>query len=197
MKPEFDNNGLANKAGNIRVYYYDPESKEYIGWSDEYINIGVSMPGDSTDIDPGDDVVGMVAVFDGEGWEQREDHRGELVYSTADGNAVTVDYIGDIREGFTTTAPATQYDTWNGSEWVTDAAAQHAADVAVAEQQRERLINAALQSISVLQLKLQAGRTLTESENNKLSTTLDYIDAVNATDIGTAPDISWPEPPVV
>ncbi|MBC6536212.1 tail fiber assembly protein, partial [Citrobacter amalonaticus] len=27
---------------------------------------------------------------------------------------------------------------------------------------------------------------------NKLNATLDYIDAVTATDTGTAPDINWP-----
>ncbi|MBC6536229.1 tail fiber assembly protein, partial [Citrobacter sp. 966a] len=65
---------------------------EYTGWSDEYINVGVSMPGDSTDIDPGDGAAGKVAVFTGTNWRLEEDHRGETVWSTADGSAVTVDY---------------------------------------------------------------------------------------------------------
>jgi hypothetical protein len=42
---------------------------------------------------------------------------------------------GDYPVGTTTLAPATPYDTWNGSEWVTDIEAQHAADVDAAEQQ--------------------------------------------------------------
>ncbi|MEY1193255.1 tail fiber assembly protein [Klebsiella pneumoniae] len=54
------------------------------------------------------------------------------------------------------------------------------------------LTDAAMQSISVLQLKLLAGRTLTDSEKNKLNTTLDYIDAVAAIDVNSAPDIIWP-----
>ncbi|SAA06611.1 tail assembly chaperone gp38 [Enterobacter roggenkampii] len=64
-----------------------------------------------------------------------------------------------------------------------------------AEQQRKNLIDEAMQSISVIQLKLQAGRKLTTAETEKLNNTLDYIDEVTATDISTAPDITWPEKP--
>ncbi len=58
MKPVFDENGLATEPGDIRCFYYDAVTSEYTGWSDEYINIGVSMPGDSTNKDPGDEVSG-------------------------------------------------------------------------------------------------------------------------------------------
>lgn len=67
--------------------------------------------------------------------------------------------------------------------------------VASAEGKRQLLIDQALQSISVIQLKLQAGRKLTTEETNKLNSTLDYMDEVTATDTSTAPDISWPELP--
>ncbi|WP_312926143.1 tail fiber assembly protein [Atlantibacter hermannii] len=60
------------------------------------------------------------------------------------------------------------------------------------EQQRQLLINDAMQSIAVIQLKLQAGRKLTSDETVKLNSTLDYIDAVEATDTSTAPDVKWP-----
>ncbi len=61
--------------------------------------------------------------------------------------------------------------------------------------QRQSLIDAAMASISLIQLKLQAGRNLTQSETSRLNTVLDYIDAVTATDISTAPDVIWPELP--
>lgn len=53
MKPVFDDNGLAIEEGNIRCFYYCPTTGEYTGCSDEYIYVGVSMPGNSTDIEPG------------------------------------------------------------------------------------------------------------------------------------------------
>ena len=195
MKPVFDNNGLAIQSGEIRCFYYDSFTYEYTGWSDEYINVGVSMPGNSTDIDPGDEVSGMVAVFNGDAWNQQEDHRGETVFSTADSSHVTVDYIGEIRDGFTAAAPATPYDKWDGEKWVTDTEAQHSAAVDAAEAQRQSLIDAAMASISLIQLKLQAGRKLMQAETTRLNAVLDYIDAVTTTDTSTAPDVIWPELP--
>ena len=61
-----------------------------------------------------------------------------------------------------------------------------------AEAQRQSLIDAAMASISLIQLKLQAGRKLVQAETTRLNTVLDYIDAVTATDTSTAPDIIWP-----
>lgn len=191
----FDENGLATQAGDIRCFYYDAASGEYKGWSDEHIYVGVSMPGYSTAVDPGDVQVGFVAVFNGAAWERHPDHRGENVYSTADGCATVVGYIGEIKEGFTVVAPPTSHDEWDGVEWVTDTDARHAADVAAAEQQRQSLIDAAIQSINVIQLKLQAGRKLTATETAKLGATLDYIDAVTTMNTNTAPDIDWPPIP--
>lgn len=195
MKPVFGIDGLATEPGEIRCFYYDGVTGEYTGWSDEYIHEGVSMPGNSTDIDPGDEIPGKVAVFTGGAWIQQEDHRGTVVYSTADGLESIVDYIGEIKPGFTQLMPATLFDKWDGEKWVTDTEAQHIAAVEAAEAQRQSLIDAAMASISLIQLKLQAGRNLTQAETTRLNAVLDYIDAVEATDTSTAPDIEWPVSP--
>lgn len=71
----------------------------------------------------------------------------------------------------------------------------HEQYVAAAEQEKQNRIDEALQSISVISLKLRAGRALTDAEQFRLDSTLDYIDAVTATDTDTAPDINWPTPP--
>lgn len=197
MKPVFDENGLATTPGDIRCFYYDAVTGEHTGWSDEYIHPGVSMPGSSTGIDPGEAEDGYVYLFTGSGWRLEEDHRGETVWSTANGSAVTVDYIGSVHDGYTSIAPSTSYDAWDGKKWVTDIEAQQADAVAEAELHRQQLISVAMQSISVIQLKLQAMRALSDAEKNKLNSTLDYIDAVTATDTATAPDINWPVPPEV
>ncbi|EOU8844674.1 tail fiber assembly protein, partial [Escherichia coli] len=136
-----------------------------------------------------------VAVFTGKGWSHEEDHRNETVYSIENGAAVTVDYIGAIKDGYVTLSPLTPYDKWDGEKWVTDTEAQHSAAVEAAEAQRQSLIDAAMASISLIQLKLQAGRKLTQPENTRLNAVLDYIDAVTATDTSTAPDVIWPELP--
>ena len=150
MKPVFDENGLATVPGDMRCFYYNAVTYEYTGWSDEYINTGVSIPACSTGIDPGENIPGKVAVFTGKGWSHEEDHRNETVYSTENGAAVTVDYIGAIKDGYVTLSPLTPYDKWDGEKWVTDTEAQHSAAVEAAEAQRQSLIDAAMASISLI-----------------------------------------------
>lgn len=194
MKPVFDENGLATEPGEIRCFYYDGVTGEYTGWSDEYIHEGVSMPGNSTDIDPGDEIPGKVAVFTGGAWIKQEDHRGTVVYSTADGLESIVDYIGDIKDGFTTDAPGTPYDKWSGSEWVTDTELQHAADVEASEQQKANLLKSANSKISLWQTELQLG-IISDDDKASLISWIGYIKAVQSVDTSTAPDIEWPLPP--
>lgn len=79
--------------------------------------------------------------------------------------------------------------------WVDLSTPTHEDMIVAADQQRQNLIDSAMQSVNVIQLKLQAGRTLGNEEKTKLDTVLDYIDAVTAIDTSTAPDISWPELP--
>ncbi|MBS7131982.1 MAG: tail fiber assembly protein, partial [Clostridium sp.] len=60
------------------------------------------------------------------------------------------------------------------------------------QQKKQALTDAAMLSVSVIQLKLQAGRKLTEAESVKLNAALDYIDAVAAINPEDGPDIDWP-----
>lgn len=191
MKPVFDENGLATQAGDIRCFYYDAVTMEYAGWSDEYIHEGVSMPGNSTDIDPGEMVAGKVFLFTGTGWQQAEDHRGETVYATADTSSSTVDYIGPVRKGYTTVAPSGPYQKWDGKKWVTDTDAQHAADVETADQKKAALLAQAQGKISLWQTELQLG-IISDEDKESLIAWIGYIKAVTATDTSTAPDIEWP-----
>lgn len=105
MKPVFDSHGLATSAGEVRCFYYSQDTGEYTGWSDEYINIGLSMPARSTDIDPGNDVPGFAYVYENGGWVIKEDHRGETVYILATGEAVKIINIGPYPEGTSTSLP--------------------------------------------------------------------------------------------
>ncbi|ELO7870301.1 TPA: tail fiber assembly protein, partial [Escherichia coli] len=128
-------------------------------------------------------------------WEYVPDHRGEIIYNTETGDAKEITTPGDYPEKTTTIAPLTPYDKWDGEKWVTDTETQHSAAVDAAEAQRQSLIDTAMASISLIQLKLQAGRKLTQAETTSLNAVLDYIDAVTATDTSTAPDVIWPELP--
>ncbi|EFE1556253.1 TPA: tail fiber assembly protein [Escherichia coli] len=188
---------IAIKAGDIIIYNYDGETREYISTSTEYLAVGVGIPACSCLDAPGSNKAGYAICrsADLNSWEYVPDHRGETVYSTKTGQKVTISDIGDYPENTTTKAPSTQFDKWNGTEWVTDNDEQRAAAVAAADAQRQSLIDTTMASISLIQLKLQAGRELTQAETTRLNAVLDYIDAVTATDTSTAPDVIWPELP--
>lgn len=194
MNPVFDKNGLAIEAGDIRCFYYDSITSEYMGWSDEYINIGVSMPGHSTDIDPGGEVVGKIAVFANGQWDMDEDHRGDTVYSTTDASTYTIDYIGPVKDGYTTVAPSGPYQKWDGKKWVTDNDAQHAADVEAADQLKAALLMEAQETISFWQTELQLG-IISDEDKASLIAWMQYIKAVRAVDTSKAPNIEWPKKP--
>ncbi len=188
---------IAIKAGDIIIYNYDGETREYISTSTEYLAVGVGIPACSCLDAPGIHKAGYAICrsVDLNSWEYVPDHRGEVVYSTETGDTREITVPGDYPENTTTIAPLTSYDKWDGEKWVTDTEAQHSAAVEAAEAQRQSLIDAAMASISLIQLKLQAGRKLTQAETTRLNAVLDYIDAVTATDPSTAPDVIWPELP--
>ncbi|WP_227479433.1 tail fiber assembly protein [Escherichia coli] len=189
--------GYALNDGEIIVHNYDGETREYISTSTEYLAVGVGIPACSCLDAPGTHKAGYAICrsVDLNSWEYVPDHRGEVVYSTETGDTKEITVPGDYPENTTTIAPLTPYDKWDGEKWVTDTEAQHSAALDAAEAQRQSLINAAMASISLIQLKLQAGRKLTQAENTRLNAVLDYIDAVTATDTSTAPDVIWPELP--
>lgn len=188
---------ITTKAGDITVYNYDGETREYISTSSEYLAVGVGIPAYSCLDAPGIHREGYVIrrSADFNSWEYVPDHRGEIVYSTETGESKEITSPGDYPENTTTIAPLSPYDKWDGEKWVTDTEAQHSAAVDAAEAQRQSLIDAAMVSISLIQLKLQAGRKLTQAETTRLNAALDYIDALTATDTSTAPDVIWPELP--
>ena len=101
---------------------------------------------------------------------------------------------GDYPEGTTTLAPATPYDTWNGSEWVADTEAKHAADVEAAEQQKAALLLEGKATIGLWQTELQLG-IISDEDKASLIAWVNYIKAVQAVDTSTAPGITWPEKP--
>ncbi len=202
-----DENGIATVAGDITVYHYDEETREYTSSSVEYLALGVGTPAHSCADAPPEAISGYVVCRTAtlNGWEHVPDHRGETVYSTENGTPVQITQPGDYPADTTTKQPATPWDTWNGEAWVTDTERQRAAELEVARLQRreasrrchaEERVDQAMKSIDLINLKLRAGRSLKPEETAKLNAVLDYIDELNALDISKAPEISWPEAPL-
>lgn len=94
----------------------------------------------------------------------------------------------------TTIEPMTPYDRWNGSEWIMDADAQKGGQVATAEQNKASLLAEAQSTISLWQTELQLD-IISDDDKANLIAWMKYIQALNAVDTSTAPDIEWPVKP--
>ncbi|MGX5053105.1 tail fiber assembly protein [Enterobacter asburiae] len=89
-----------------------------------------------------------------------------------------------------------QWHTWDSdtSEWVISADAQ----IKLADNETSRLIQTANDYINSKQWpgKAAMGR-LNDSEKVQYNAWLDYLDALEAVETTTAPDITWPIPPEI
>ncbi|EBS2937773.1 tail fiber assembly protein [Salmonella enterica subsp. enterica serovar Poona] len=195
-KAELNQDMIATVAGEITVYNYDGETREYLSSSVEYLAVGVGIPANSCIDAPGESKEGsaICRTADFTAWDYVADHRGETVYSTETGEALAITAPGDYLEGTTTLAPATPYDTWNGSDWVTDTEEQHIAEVEAAEQQKSAFLAEAKAAISLWQTELQLG-ILSDKDKASLILWLTYIKELQVVVPETAPNIEWPTPP--
>lgn len=196
MKAELNSELIATVAGNITVYNYDGETREYLNSTVEYLAVGVGIPANSCIDAPGNSKDGFTVcrTEDFTSWEYVTDHRGETVYNTETGEAVIISLPGSYPENTTTQAPATPYDTWDGNSWVTDIAKQHIADVAIAEQRKTTLLAEATTIIAPL-VDAQAGGYIDDAEVPRLAEWQRYRYKLTKVDTSTAPDISWPPHP--
>ena len=193
---QLNNEFIATVAGEITVFNYDGETREYMSSSVEYLAVGVGIPANSCVDAQGESKTGyaICRTADLSSWEYVADHRGETVYSTETMQPVEVTVLGDYPEGTTPTAPTSPYDKWDGEKWVTDSAAKYQGDIADAEQHRQMLLAHVDELSSDWRVELMLG-DITEENKKKLSSWMAYKTAVKAVDVSTAPDINWPVQP--
>jgi hypothetical protein len=193
-KITLDKNGLAKASGALTVYNYDANSGEFTGATDEYLPQGVGVPANACSIAPPSAGAGSVAVFSNGSWQAVADRRGETVYSTADGTAQLITEPGDYPAGTTPIAPGTDFDKWDGDQWVTDSNAQRAAAVQAAESDKAARIIEANSITQAWQTQLRLD-IITDADKSSLTAWMKYVQSVQSVDTATAPDISWPQKP--
>lgn len=185
--------GFAETSGWIVCYLTKPDG-EYLGFVDEFIPATAGLPAGAYIDEPPADEAGKAIIRVGDKWELVEDHRGETVYSTENGQSVEVKTLGDYPENTTQLAPATPFDKWNGSEWVTDEAKLKAANIAEAEALKAQLRAQADSEIAWRQDAVNDGYA-TEQEAADLAAWKKYRVLLMRIDTSKAPDIEWPEVP--
>ncbi|EFH8542755.1 tail fiber assembly protein [Escherichia coli] len=195
-KATLNKNGIATKAGDMTVYNFDGETREFLSTSTEFLAVGVGIPANACTDAPVEEKGGFAICRTAslDGWDYVVDHRGETVYDTETGQPVEMTGLGDYPDNVTTIEPLTPYDRWNGNEWVTDADAQKSGQVAAAQQKKTSLLAEAQRTVSLWQTELQLG-IISDDDKASLITWMKYIQALNAVDTSTAPDIEWPVKP--
>ncbi|HBZ1570508.1 TPA: tail fiber assembly protein [Klebsiella pneumoniae] len=193
IKAAFDSNFIATQAGSAQVFHFDMTTREFIGTEEIYIHVGVGLPAFSCLEEPPVQNEYQVAVRseDNSSWSVTEDYRGITVYDIQTLASHVITEPGPIPDTVTTSAPSTRYDKWDGSAWVTDAAQQHAADVAAAETQKKQMITQVSDEILILMDAVNLNMA-TDDEKSRLTALQAYRVLLNRIDTSLAPDIVWP-----
>lgn len=194
---EIGENGLATKAGWIKVYIADPQTREYLNASMENIYFDVSVSAgayiDAPEL-PTKAGFAVVRSEDGSKWEIVTDNRGKTAYSTETRQPMDVDFIGELPANLTLLEPKTEFDKWNGKKWVTDTDAQKAELINQADSEKAQRLDEAEQQILMLERKVRLDMA-TEKEKEQLKQWEIYSVRVADVDTGLAPSVEWPEKP--
>ncbi|MGT3357104.1 tail fiber assembly protein [Yersinia enterocolitica] len=187
---------MSDKEQTVTVFNYHYETKEFVGKSNYYIAPYTGLPASCTEIKPLPAKKGYAVIFneDAQQWKYTEDYRGTEAYDTQTGYSRPVITLGPLPEGFTSQAPTSQFDRWDGSRWVKDEDAEKRYHLAEAEQKKRALLNEASAKIQTLQDSIELGLA-TETTEAELLAWRKYRVQLNQLDISAAPDIDWPPMP--
>ena len=191
-----NSDGITTSAGWLTIYNIEPEQREFISATSEFLPEGIGLPAMSFADKPELPADGhaLVRSADGQRWETPPDYRGETAYHTETGEPEAVLLIGELPETLTFTAPATAYDRWDGAKWVTDTEAQHADLVAQADAEKQERLSEAQAIISGWQTELQLG-IISDDDKSRLTAWMEYIKKVQAVDTSDPEHIVWPKSP--
>lgn len=189
--------GLATQAGWLRVYHVDALTREYDGYSEEYLMPGTGIPAHSyADEPPQSESEGQALrrSSDGLHWEWVPDWRGQTAYDTQTRQSQVVSDLGLLPTNWTLLPPASEFDRWDGSQWVTDTAAHQASLVQAARRECDVRRQTAHDRIRELTYA-QELEMATEQETQSLKDWKTYLVQLSRVDLAYAPGIDWPIPP--
>lgn len=107
---------FAQETKTVKLYSFDSHGI-YCGTFDYKWEVGTGIAANSTLETPPEAQVGFVCVWNGSKWEYKENHLGKTIYSTETKESKTVDYVGEIQQGWTLLEPI-EFGTWDGTAWV-------------------------------------------------------------------------------
>ena len=188
-----DNNGLTISPGWAVVYNVDAKG-EFLQATYQYLPIGVGLPANAYLDAPKSVKDNQAIIHNGQQWTYPKDLRGTIIYSTETGAETTMQEVGEIPEGYTTSKPTSEFDSWDGKKWQLDVSKQHQYEVNQASAKKNQFIADATSQISYLQDAVDS-QIASELEIQLLAKWKKYRVLVNRIDIEQAPNIEWPSQP--
>ena len=188
-----DNNGLTISAGWAVVYNVDAKG-EFLQATYQYLPTGVGLPANAYLDAPKSVKDNQAIIHNGQQWTYPKDLRGTIIYSTETGAETTMQEVGEIPDGYTTSKPTSEFDSWDGKKWQLDVSKQHQYEVNQASVKKNQLITDATAQISYLQDAVES-EIASEQETQLLAEWKKYRVLVNRIDIEQAPNIDWPNNP--
>jgi hypothetical protein len=155
---ELNELGFADKSGYLRCHICHPDTREYLGESDEFISQHTGLPawafadGPQGELEPGMAWVRLTTE-----WEQVVDLRGQLAYDTVTRAACELVELGPLPADQTLLPPGSPFDRWNGLAWVKDDAAEQQARLEVAQTEQAARIANATQQIAIIKPAVDGG----------------------------------------
>lgn len=188
-----DNNGLTISAGWAIIYSVD-EKGEFLQATYQYLPIGVGLPANAYLDAPKSVKDNQAIIHNGQQWTYPKDLRGTIIYSTETGAETTMQEVGEIPDGYTTSKPTSEFDSWDGKKWQLDVSKQHQYEVNQASAKKNQFIADATAQISYLQDAVES-EIASKQETQLLAEWKKYRVLVNRIDIEQAPNIDWPNNP--
>ncbi|KGM25881.1 tail assembly protein [Photorhabdus luminescens] len=190
--------GLATQAGWIKVYHANQITREFTNSNIEYVMLGVSLSAgaypDAPELPDSHDMA-VCRSEDSKCWEIVPDYRRKIAYDTQTRQKREITEPGELPEKLTFKQPATDYDKWDGKEWVTDKDALRTNQIQQAEQKRTTLLQQANEVVGLLQHAVDT-ELASEQDKSLLLAWKKYLVLLSRVDISSAPEIHWPEKPV-
>ncbi|WP_234915306.1 tail fiber assembly protein [Aeromonas veronii] len=155
---QLNESGFADQSGYLRCYICHPDTREYLGESDEFISQHTGLPAWAfMDAPQGALASGMVWVRSTNGWEQVLDLRGQLAYNTVTRTASEIVELGPLPADQTLQPPGSPFDRWNGQAWVKDEAAEQQDKLEAAQAEQAARITTATQQIAIIKPAVDGG----------------------------------------
>ena len=126
-------------------------------------------------------------------WVQVIDLRGQKAYDKQAATEVEINELGELADELTLIKPETEFDYWDGSEWVTDVNKQNSSIISSNKTLKDSLLSHAANKISVLQDAVEL-EIATDEEIALLKEWKKYRVLLNRLDVSDV-DVVFPEMP--